>query len=209
MRVLHEDVETGERFLKCRAEGVDTSRGGMRTSLFCHLVGFHTLMLAADKGGGSGGSAAKTDLEKLQDAEAEVKTLKSDLEKAQTAKIEAEKGEAAAEKLGEEAEQKLAAAVKEKTELADKLTKAEAEVTKLTGEAKSADKRAQEIAASHGSKPAAKDTEAAAGGASDGKALYDAYTKLDGLEASEFWAKHSKALIAFGEAEEKKARQRD
>jgi ATP-dependent Clp endopeptidase proteolytic subunit ClpP len=112
--------------------------------------------------------------------------------------------------------EKVTALEGEKKQLGDKVTALEgekgtltAEVTKLKGESKSTDQKAQELAAAHNSLPGSKDAETAAGGAKDGKALYDQYSKLDGREAAEFWDKHSKELIAFGKAEEARARQRD
>jgi len=155
------------------------------------------------------GSAAKTDLEKLQDAEAEVKTLKQQLADEKTARTSAETAKTDAETAQKTAEDLLATANSDKTALQDKLTKAEAEVAKLKGESKSTDQKAQELAAAHGSQPAPKDADTAAGGAKDGKALYEQYSKLDGREAADFWAQHSKELIAYGKAEEARARQRD
>jgi len=162
------------------------------------------------------GSAAKTDLEKLQDAEAEVKTLKQQLADEQKARTSAETAKTNAETAQKTAADQLATVTGErdgaliaKGELATKLKAAEAEVTKLKGESKTSDQKAQEIAAAHGSQPAPKDTDTAAGGTKDGKALYEQYAKLDGREAAEFWDKHSKELIAFGKAEEARARRND
>jgi len=139
-------------------------------------------------------------------AEADVKAALDEVTGKTTA-LEKDKTDLTAKLTAEQG--KVTALETEKTELTGKLTTATSEVTKLKGESKTADQKAQEIAAAHGSLPAGKDHEIAAGPSKDGKALYDEYTKLNGREASEFWAQHSKALIAFGEAEEKKARRLD
>lgn len=107
-------------------------------------------------------------------------------------------------------DEQLAAVNVDKVALQGKLTTAEAEVKKLTGEAKTADQKAQEIAAAHGSAGATKPPETAQGnGEKSGKELFEAYQKLGGREASAFWKQHEKALMAYAEAEEAKARRRD
>lgn len=91
----------------------------------------------------------------------------------------------------------------EKTQLTTDLTTAKGEVTTLQNAAKTAEQRAQEIAAAHGSQGAAKGKEqaAAAGGQPDGKAHYDKYQaameKADGGEATRIWTAHQKEIEAY------------
>lgn len=159
-------------------------------------------MLSADKGGASGGSDSKTDLEQLNEANSRITALEGDVKSAgeKVTKLEGELKIAAGQvtKLQGEA----TSAGEKITKLEGDLKSATDETAKLKGEAKSTDERAREQAASMGVTGSAKSDDGKVGTASgDGKAIYEAYEKLmtDGksAEASAYWAAHEKELKAY------------
>jgi septal ring factor EnvC (AmiA/AmiB activator) len=165
----------------------------MRASIFARHVGF--IMLSPDKGGASG-SEQKTDLEQLTEARDKIKALETDLqqEKARADKSDSDLQTATAGTAT--AATDLKAANDKIAQLSADLATAQAEVTKLTNGAQTTQQRAAEVAAANGVQAVEKAADAVQGG-KDLKATYEAYAKLDGREAAQFWAKNEKDLLAY------------